>query len=119
MMWTTNERLKVMTTLKRICLVAMVTISATATVQALPAGAIVADTGAIRQFQSRRDGLKARETNLLRDYDEIQKQIDYLNGKNDRSLDRRIDDLNRSLDNKYADLQRVRQDLRDVEVKML
>ncbi|GEM_PF-3306568 len=108
-----------MATLKQMRLVTTIAILAALTVQALPAKAVVYDAGAVRLLQARYEGLKSKEYNLLLDYDEVQKQIDYLKRKNDRSLDRRIDDLYRMLDAKYADLQRLRMDLRDVELKLM
>jgi len=109
------------TLLKRICLIAMVVvpiIGATA-MQALPAKAVVYDAGAIRQLQERVHSLKSKENTLLVDFDEIKKQLDDLQRRNDPALDRRINELTKQLDSKYSDLQRVRLDLRDLEIKLL
>ena len=110
-----------MTTLKRICLIAMVLVPmlGTLTIRALPAQAVVYDAGAINKLKDRRNVLKAKEYGLLLDYEEIRKQIDDLQRRNDPLLDRKLDDLHRDLNVKYADLEQVRMDLRDVEVKMM
>jgi hypothetical protein len=87
--------------------------------QTLPANALVGDVSAVRNFREKRNILRAEENSLLIDFDELRKQIDDLNRRNDPSFDRQLDDLHRRLNETYANLQRIRMDLRDVELKMM
>lgn len=84
------------------------------------ANAVVLDSNIYAQYQSVRTRLLVKETDILKDYDSLQKQIDLLKKQNDdRSLTPAIDGLCRTLDQTFSDLQKVRQDIKSLDLKML
>lgn len=87
--------------------------------QAPQANAMVMDSQVFGQYQASRTLLLNKERSMQQDCDDLQRQIDDLNRKQDRDLQGQINDLCRSLDTKFSDLRRIRQQLRDVEMKML
>ena len=84
------------------------------------ANAVVLDPNVYSQYTAARSDLLTIESGLLKDYDDLQQQIDSLHKQNiDRSLTPQIDDLSRSLDQTYFDLRRVRQDIKSLDLSIL
>lgn len=108
--------IKTIKTFNRGCLAVMALLAFT---QAPQANAMVMDSQVYGQYQMSRAVLLEKERSTQRDCDEIQRQIDDLNRKQDRDLQGQLNDLCRSLDTKYSDLRRIRLQIRDVELKML
>lgn len=94
--------------------VAMVVLQA-----ACPAQAVSNDPTVAVQLQQTRSSLIVKERDLLRDYDDLNRQINDLMRRNDRSFNSRIDELSRKANDKFGDIRQVRLDLRDVETKLL
>jgi hypothetical protein len=106
------------TKLNRGCLIAVAAIYCALT-QAPQASAMVSDSQVFGRYQASRAVLLTKERNVLRDCDDLQRQLDDLYKMNDSKVQGQINDLCRSLDLKHSDLRRIRQDLRDVELKLL
>ncbi len=87
---------------------------------AAPSANAVVDSNIYSQYQAVRSRLVLKENSLLKDYDDVQRQIDLLNRQNtDRSLSPTIDNLSRTLDATYSDIKKVRQDIKSLDLKML
>ncbi|MBX9689767.1 MAG: hypothetical protein K2X27_23865 [Candidatus Obscuribacterales bacterium] len=107
-------------TIKKISVAGLASSLVLIAVVAPSANAVVLDSNIYSQYQGVRSRLLVKETGLLKDYDDLQKQIDLLNRQNnDRSLSPQIDNLSRVLDQTYSDLRKVRQDIRALDLKML
>jgi peptidoglycan hydrolase CwlO-like protein len=105
--------------IKKIC-VAIASSLVLVVLAAPNANAVVLDPNIYAQYQSARTRLLVKETDLLKDFDSLQKQIDLLKKQNDdRSLTPTIDGLCRAQDQTFADLQKVRQDIKSLDLKML
>jgi hypothetical protein len=89
------------------------------TIEAPSAQATAGDHDYIGKLQVQRNSLLIKESNLSRDYNELNRDLTDLLKRNDRSLDGVIDDINRKINTKYNDLRQVRLDLRDVESRMI
>lgn len=106
------------TKFNRVCIIGVVAMLYALT-QAPQANAMVKDSQVFSRYQASRAILLNKEQTAQRDCDDLQKQIDDLNKQQDRNLQGQINDLCRSLDDKHVDLRRIRQDIKDVELKML
>ncbi len=112
--------IKARTTFNRGCLLGMAVTALLALSPMAPqANAMVMDSQVFGQYQMSRSLLINKERSTQKDCDELQRQVDDLNRKQDRDLQGQINDLCRSLDTKYVDLRRIRQELKDLEIKML
>lgn len=87
--------------------------------EAKEANAFVSTTKIFNQYQTRKTELLSEERDLEQDLVDLQRKIDELVGKRDTGLSGQINDLSRSWDDTYYDLRRVRQDIRDLNLKML
>ncbi|MBY0356851.1 MAG: hypothetical protein K2W82_02535 [Candidatus Obscuribacterales bacterium] len=87
--------------------------------EAKEAKAFVSTTKIFNQYQARKTELLSEERDLEQDLVDLQRKIDELVGKRDNGLSGQINDLARSWDDTYYDLRRVRQDIRDLNLKML
>lgn len=84
---------------------------------AQPAQAIIRDQAVVGRLDEQRNVLLLKENRLLRDYDEIQRQLrDF---QKDNSDARIIDQLARQADLKYDDLKVVQFNLRQLESLMM
>jgi hypothetical protein len=79
--------------------------------------ASVTDPMLVYKLQMRRNDLLQRETKLLRDKDDLNKQIDDARRAGETGYV--LNDLCSRLDTKYNELQKTRMDLRDVEKYLL
>lgn len=87
---------------------------------AAPSANAVVDSNIYSQYQAVRSRLLVKETNLLKDFDDLQKKIDLLHRQNeDHSLTPTIDSLSKSLDQTYDDIRKIRQDIKLLDLKML
>jgi hypothetical protein len=84
---------------------------------AQPAQAIIRDQAVVGRLEEQRNTLLIKENRLLRDYDEIQRQLREF--QKDNSDGRAIDQLCRQADLKYEDLQSVRSNLRQLETLLM
>lgn len=85
-----------------------------------PSAKAVVDSNIYSQYQAVRSRLLVKENGLLKDYDQLQKQIDLLNRQNqDRSLTPTIDGMSKTLDQTYDDIRKIRQDIKALDLKML
>lgn len=105
--------------IRKICVTGMASSMILIALTAPSANAVV-DSNIYSQYQAVRTRLVVKENGLLKDYDDLQKQIDLLNRQNnDRSLTPTIDGLSRTLDATYSDIKKIRQDIRSLDLKML
>jgi hypothetical protein len=81
------------------------------------AEAVIRDKSIVGRLQEERNSLLNRERKLLEDYDDLQKQIQDLQKRDADS--RAMDQLSRDADRKYADLKEVRNELHQVDVRLL
>jgi hypothetical protein len=103
---------------KTILLVAMAGALSPAFIQQ-PAAAFVADPATVAKLQDARNSLIIRESRLLRDQDDLQRQIWDLKRRNDPRLAPELNNLLSKSDAKYADIQKTRWELRQVEQSLL
>jgi hypothetical protein len=80
-----------------------------------PASAIVADPVILDRLQDQRGDLLVRESQLLRDQDNLNKQIFNLKRINDPRNRFQLNDLYKQLDQTYATLQDVRYTIREID----
>lgn len=106
------------TTINRVCLAGLA-LSMMMSAAAPQAKAIVSESKFFAQYQNRKTELLVKERDLQQDLDDLQKEIDRLNLRKDRSLSGQINDLSRSLDGKYYDLRQVRDDIHELNLRML
>lgn len=105
---------------KQQTLIWMVMALATVAIQTIEAPSAQATAGDhIGKLQVQRNSLLMKESNLSRDYNELNRDLTDLLKRNDSSLDGVIDDINRKINHKFNDLRQVRLDLRDVESRMI
>lgn len=84
-----------------------------------PAMANVSDMALYYSLQNRRLSLIARESDLLKNRDSLQRNIDELARRNEQNkYTARINLIARDLDSVNNDIQRTRLDIRDVERAM-
>ena len=81
--------------------------------------AITTDPGVIDQLQNRKRALQTREYYLMRDTDDLLRRREELKQKNDSDSVWQLNEVCRKLDLKSWDLQQVRLDIRDVNVRLL
>jgi len=81
--------------------------------------AIITDPGVIDQLQNRKRALQTREYFLMRDTDDLLRRRDELKQKDDSDSVWQLNDICRKIDAKSWDLQRVRLDIRDVNLRLL
>lgn len=85
-----------------------------------PASAYVTDPTAISMLQNSRKDLLVRESKLMRDQDDLNRQInDLKKSDNDPQVRYAINDLCQKLDSKYAQLQRTRWELKQIEQSLM
>jgi len=80
-----------------------------------PAAAVISDPTEYNQLQDQRNDLLVRESQLLRDRDDLNRQIDGLKRRNDPKLRPILNDLCQKLDSKFNQLQQTRYEIREVE----
>ncbi len=84
--------------IKKICVTAIASSLVLIALVAPSAKAVVLDSNVYSQYSAVRGRLLVKESSLLRDYDDLRKQLDELNrSNNDKSLTPTIDGLSRSL----------------------
>lgn len=84
-----------------------------------PAMATISDTALYYSLQKRRLSLIARESDLLRNRDSLQRSVDELIRRNEQNrYTARINLIARDLDSVNNDIQKTRLDIRDVERAM-
>lgn len=84
-----------------------------------PAMAAVSDPAIYNALKNRRITLVSKESDLLRSRDSILRQSDDLNRRNENNqFSSRLDQLKRDLDINTFDLQRVRLDIRDIDIAL-
>lgn len=83
----------------------------------LPAMAVVSDPMTIYRLQARRNDLLQKESRLLRDKDDLNRQLDDLRRRGEPQY--LLNDVCQRLDAKHNDLQKTRMDLRDVDRYLL
>jgi hypothetical protein len=106
--------------IKKVCAAGVVSSVALIALAAPSVKAVVLDSNVYSRYTAARSTLLTIESNLQKDYDNLQKQIDLLNRQNsDRSLTPQIDDLSRSLDQTYLYLRKVRQDIKILDRAIL
>lgn len=87
---------------------------------AQPASAYLTDPTAVSNLQNARKDLLAKEYTLLRDQDDLNRQIwDLKKTNNDPQNKYVINDLCQKLDAKYSQLQRTRWELKQIEKSLL
>lgn len=84
-----------------------------------PAKAVISDPEVYNQLQDQRQDLLERESQLLRDRDDLNRQIDNLKRRNDPKLRPLLNNLCKTLDTTYSQLQQTRAEIRDVEGSMI
>lgn len=84
-----------------------------------PASALVSDPTIIDRLQDQRNDLLIQESRLLRDRDDLNRQIDTLKRQNDPRNRYLLNGLCQKLDVTYAQLQQTRWELTEVEQAML
>ncbi len=105
---------------KKICVIGIASSLVLIALFAPSAKAVVLDSNVYSQYQAVRGRLLVKENTLLKDYDDLRKQLDELNrSNNDKSLTPTIDGLSRAVDDKFLDLRQLRQDIKALDLKML
>ena len=107
-------------TIKKICVLGMALSLVMIALVSPDAKAVVLDSNVYEQYRADRSDLLSKEACLVKDYDDLQRQVDYLNRQNTgHSLTPQINDLGRSLDETYYDLRKVRQDIKSLDQSIL
>lgn len=105
--------------LKKFCVAGMASSLILIALTAPSANAVV-DSNIYSQYQAVRSRLVVKEGSLLKDFDDLRKQMDVLNKQNsDQSLSPTLDGLSRTLDATYSDIKKIRQDIKSLDLKML
>ncbi len=105
---------------KKICVMGMASSLILIASAAQSAKAVVLDSNVYSQYSAVRGRLLVKETAMLKDYDDLRKQLDELQrANNDKSLTPTIDGLSRSIDDKFQDIRRLQQDIKALDLKML
>ena len=115
-MKTTNKRAKNKTAI--LSLVAFISFPMVA-LNSQPAHAFVNDPGVIDQLLSSKRALQTREYYLMRDTDDLLRRKEDLKRRNDSDSVWQFNDVCRKIDAKTWDLQQVRLDIRDVNIRLL
>ncbi len=102
-----------------LALVAFIVLPMTVALNSQPAQAIVADPGYIDQLQNRKRALQTREFYLMRDTDDLLRRKEDLKQRTDSDSVWQLNEVCRKIDLKSWDLQQVRLDIRDVNVRLL
>jgi hypothetical protein len=84
-----------------------------------PAAATITDPTAIFRLQNTRNVLLQQESKLIRDQDELNRQIWDLKRQNDARFNPQLNDLSDQLDDNYSKLQKTRWQLRQVQNALL
>lgn len=84
-----------------------------------PTQAYVSDSQAVGHLQDAKNDLLIRETKLLRDKDDLNRQIFELKRNNDPRSSGLLNDLCQRLDQKYNQLQRTRWELKQINDTLL
>lgn len=87
------------------------------TMFAPPSEAIVRDPAVVSKLKDERSTLLLKEQRLMQDYDDLQRQLQDLQKRDAES--RSVDELCRSIDTKYTDLQDVRHSIKNVDIRLL
>jgi hypothetical protein len=82
-----------------------------------PSQAIVRDSATVSSVLSERNSLLLKEQRLMKDYDDMQRQLFDL--KKRESDPRAIDQLCRDIDIKYNDLSSVRYSIKKLDMRLL
>lgn len=102
-----------------LALVAVITLPAMVALNSQPAQAIVSDPGVLDQLFARKRALQTREYYLLRDTDDLMRRKEDLKRRYDSDSVWQLNDVCRRIDAKNWDLQQVRLDIRDVNMRLL
>jgi hypothetical protein len=81
------------------------------------AEAVIRDKAIVGRLQEERNTLLNREKRLLEDYDDLQQQIHDLQKRD--TDPKSMDQLTRDADQKYVDLKEVRQELHQVDMRLI
>ncbi len=79
--------------------------------------AVVSDPTTYSTLQQQRRSLLVRETELIRDKNDLQRQIDDLRRAGGSSRD--LSDLSQALDQTYSDLRATDLDIKDIERRLM
>ena len=85
---------------------------------AQPAAA-ASDPVVFDQLQTRRRALLTRESNLMRDQDDLFKRMEDLKRRQDADAANQLNEVCRRVDTKSWELRQVRQDIREVDTRLL
>lgn len=102
-----------------LALVAFIVLPMMVALNSQPAQAIIADPGYIDQLQNRKRALQTREFYLMRDTDDLLRRKEDLRQKTDSDSVWQLNEVCRKIDLKSWDLQQVRLDIRDVNMRLL
>jgi len=102
-----------------LAMVAVVLPAAVALTSQPAQASIITDPGVIDQLQNRKRALQTREYYLMRDTDDLLRRRDELKQKNDSDSVWQLNEVCRKLDAKSWDLQQIRLDIRDVNLRLL
>jgi hypothetical protein len=102
---------------KAILVVAISTVSFGAVQQ--PAAAVVSDPATMARLQTTRNSLLVKESTLLRDQDDLKRQIWDVKKTNEPQTNYVLNDLCQTLDSKYVQLQKTRWELKQIEQVLL
>lgn len=102
-----------------LALVAFIALPAMVALNSQPAQAIVNDPGVIDQLLNRKRALQTREYFLMRDTDDLLRRKEDLKRRNDTDSVWQLNEVCRKIDTKNWDLQQVRLDIREVNLRLL
>lgn len=102
-----------------LALVAFIALPAMVALNSQPAQAIVNDPGVIDQLLTRKRALQSREYFLMRDTDDLMRRKEDLKRRNDSDAVWQLNEVCRKIDSKNWDLQQVRLDIREVNLRLL
>lgn len=102
-----------------LALVAFIALPATVALNSQPAQAIVNDPGVIDQLLTRKRALQTREYFLMRDTDDLMRRKEDLKRRNDSDAVWQLNEVCRKIDTKNWDLQQIRLDIREVNLRLL
>jgi hypothetical protein len=84
-----------------------------------PAAAVVSDPATVARLQTTRNSLLVKESTLLRDQDDLNRQIWDVKKTNEPQNNYVLNDLCQTLDSKYKLLQKTRWELKQIEQVLL
>lgn len=99
--------------------IAIILLAATGIFAQQPSQAYVSDTQAVGHLQDAKNDLLIRETKLIRDQDDLNKQIYDLKRMNDGRSTYMLNDLCQRLDSKFVQLQKTRWELKQINQTLL